>query len=64
MNLFKDDGQIGPNLISEGYQKGKSAVFDHLVPINERSEDVNAFSLQGEPNLLNFAKDANGNVRR
>ena len=52
MNLFKGDGRTGPNGSNAGYQRGKSAVLDHLVPINERSEDVNALSLQGEFNPL------------
>ena len=52
MNLSKGDGRTRPNGANAGYQRGKSAVLDHLVPINERSEDVNALSLQGEPNLL------------
>ena len=52
MNLFEGQGRRGPNETKEGYQRGKSAVLDHLVPINERREDVNALSLQGEPNSL------------
>ena len=54
MNLFEGHGRTGPNETNQGYQRGKSAVLDHLVPIDERREDVNALSLQGEPKPLSF----------